>query len=287
MNNPQNQPSKQVYAESDLEQIPSIDLSHTENPQNLPDVLFEGMTSVSALLETIISGESDRIVRTVWFDKARLYKKQREFRFLEAKSKELGYELRLVSSDELSAMASGNTHGGVVAAASPRTYPPLKAEDLSGIGFWVLLDGMEDPYNFGYSVRSLYAAGADGLILSPRNWLSAAGTVARSSAGTSEKMKIRIADPVDAVSLFRLFGYRVYAAEIRDSVSLYKADLRKPLLFLIGGEKRGISREVLSQCDLNVRIEYGREFRGSLSAAATCAIIGFEVMRANFPKDLS
>lgn len=248
------------------------------------DALFEGMTSISALIETVSSGQSDRSIRSVYFDSSRLYKKNREFRFLEAKSKELGFQLSMVSSDELSEMASGNTHGGVLAVATTRTYPSLTAENLSPNGFWVMLDGIEDPYNFGYSIRALYAAGVDGLILPPRNWLSAAGTVARASAGTSEKMAVLVAGPAEAIPLFRSAGYSIYAAEIRDAISLYEADLKKPLLFVIGGEKRGISREVLSHCDQNVRIEYGREFRGSLSAAATCAVIGFEVMRFNFLK---
>ena len=33
-------------------------------------------------------------------------------------------------------------------------------------GFYVMIEGIEDPYNFGYALRSLYAAGADGVILS-------------------------------------------------------------------------------------------------------------------------
>ena len=45
--------------------------------------------------------------------------------------------------------------------------------------FVAMLDGVEDPYNFGQAVRALYAAGAHGLILRPRNWLTAAGVVAR------------------------------------------------------------------------------------------------------------
>lgn len=247
-------------------------------------VLFEGMTSISALIETISSGESDRSIHTVFFDDSRLYKKNREYQFLLAKSKEMGFTLSLISSDELSAMANGTTHGGVVAVATQRSYPPLSPTRLSNNGFWVLLDGIEDPYNFGYSLRALYAAGADGIVLPPRNWLSAAGTVARASAGTSEKMAICISPPTTAIQAFRSAGYTIYAAEIRNAVSLYEADLKKPLLFIIGGEKRGISSEVLAQCDQNIRIDYGREFRGSLSAAATCAVIGFEVMRFNTAK---
>ena len=245
------------------------------------EICFEGMTSVSALIESIRSGASDRIIKEVLFEDSRLYKKQREWRFLEAMSHELSFTLRTASADELDTYVSGTTHGGVIALVSERHYQTLSESDPTPDGFWILLDGIEDPYNFGYSVRSLYASGADGLILPPRNWLTAAGTVARSSAGTSEKMTIRVSDPTDAIRIFREKGYRIYAAEIRDSVSLYEADLKKPLLFVIGGEKRGISREILSLCDQNVRIEYGREFRGSLSAAATSAVIGFEILRVN------
>jgi 23S rRNA (guanosine2251-2'-O)-methyltransferase len=250
-------------------------------PLSSDEVLFEGMTSVSALIESTISKESDRTISEVMFDQSRLYKKQREFRFLEAKSKELGFSIRLTDSDSISALVSGSTHGGIVARATARTYPVLSPSDLSDKDFWVLLDGIEDPYNFGYSIRSLYAAGVTGLILPARNWLSAAGVVARASAGTSEKIKIRIADPAEAVSCMKSAGFTACAAEIRNSESLYEADLSLPLLFVIGGEKRGISREVLSLCDQNIRIPYGIEFRGSLSAAATCAVIGFEVMHHN------
>ncbi len=258
----------------------SKDVSLNEYPLD-DSVLFEGMTSISALIETVSSGVSDRRILAVYFDEAQLYKKNREYRFLEFKSKELGFTLSVISSEEITKMASGTTHGGVLARATARTYPPLNASDLSANGFWVMLDGIEDPYNFGYSLRALYASGASGLILSPRNWLSAAGTVARASAGTSEKMTVRVCDPITAIELFRSAGYTICAAEIRDSESLYETDLQKPLFFVIGGEKRGISKEVLSHCDRNVRIEYGREFRGSLSSAATCAVIGFEVMRYN------
>ena len=64
---------------------------------------------------------------------------------------------------------------------------------------------------------------------------------------------------------------------------LVVALLHLPLLLVIGGEKRGISRSVLSGTDLTVRIGYSREnrFRGSLSSAASAAVLGFEVMRQN------
>jgi 23S rRNA (guanosine2251-2'-O)-methyltransferase len=247
--------------------------------------LFEGMTAISAVLDPDIRPFNDRRVLTVFVDKTRMVKKARELSFLRRRAEEAGFTVQPVLPEELDRMTSGNTHGGIVALCSDRTLPDL-AENMAALrpdGFYVLLDGIEDPYNFGYTVRSLYAAGADGVILPPRNWMGVAGLVARSSAGTSEKMPLFICDPARTVELFHGAGYRVACAGIRDAVDLYEADLHLPLLLVIGGEKRGISRSVLSGTDLTVRIGYSQEnrFRGSLSSAASAAVLGFEVMRQN------
>ena len=144
-----------------------------------------------------------------------------------------------------------------------------------------MVDGIEDPYNFGYILRALYAAGADGVVLPPRNWMNASSVVARASAGTSELFDVYISDTEDCLSLFHNKGYHVVCAGIRDSISLYEADLKKPLLLVVGGEKRGISAKLLGQCDDIVRIDYAREFKGSLTAASATAIIAFEIARQN------
>jgi 23S rRNA (guanosine2251-2'-O)-methyltransferase len=60
--------------------------------------------------------------------------------------------------------------------------------------------------------------------------------------------------------------------------------MNRPLLLVVGGEKRGISRAVLDQADQVVRIDYGRDFRGSLSAASAATVLGFEVLRQNSSK---
>ena len=78
-----------------------------------------------------------------------------------------------------------------------------------------------------------------------------------------------------------LNGYTVASAGIRDSVSIYDVKIKKPLLLIIGGEKRGISSSVLERSDLILRIDYGREFRGSLSAASAASVMAFEIMRQN------
>ena len=245
-----------------------------------PD-LFEGMTAISALLDPAVAAFNDRRVTAVFVDKAKIEKKAREVAFLRHKARELGFTVQEVKAEDLDALCSGKTHGGIVAVCTDRTIPTLESagDTIRENGFYVLLEGIEDPYNFGYTLRSLYAAGADGVILPPRNWMGVAGLVARSSAGASEKLPLYIAEPASVIPFFHERGYRAACAEIRDSVDLWEADLSRPLLLVIGGEKRGISRAVLEEADLRVRIGYGADFRGSLSSAASAAVLAFEVLR--------
>ncbi|MBQ4097410.1 MAG: hypothetical protein IJC62_04540, partial [Clostridia bacterium] len=114
-----------------------------------------------------------------------------------------------------------------------------------------------------------------------RNWMSAAGVVCRSSAGASEILPMYVCDSVLAAETFKSIGYRVVCAGIRDSVSSFDANLKTPLLLVVGGEKRGISASLLRYADLVVRIDYGRDFPLSLSAASAATVLGYEIMRQN------
>ncbi len=244
-----------------------------------PSNIFEGMTSISALLGS--EPDNDRTVERVWIDESKKKSKAKEISFLLAKSKEKGFLVEFVPADRIEEVTVGSSHGGILAFCSDRNIPPLLRERISTDGFYVYLEGIEDPYNFGYTVRSLYAAGVDGVILPPRNWMSAAGVVARASAGASERIPMMTASSDEVVSVFREAGYSILCAGIRDSVSIFEETLPLPALLIIGGEKRGISRNLLEKADRIVRIDYGREFRGSLSAASAATVMAFEIMRKN------
>lgn len=200
---------------------------------------------------------------------------------LEQRARGAGITVERMPAEEINAVASGTTHGGVVALAGPRRFAPL---DELGAGefapFLALLDGIEDPFNFGYALRSLYAAGAHGAVLGPRNWMSASGTVGRSSAGASELLPLAVAAPLEAVERCSARGLAVVcAAAERGARSVYEIDLSGPLLLVIGGERRGISRSVLARAHAVVRIPYGRDFRQSLGTTSAAGVLAFEVLR--------
>ncbi len=244
-------------------------------------LIFEGMTSISAVINSPIC--NDRKIIKVLYDISKEKSKRKELDFLRYRSMEMNFEIEAVLADEIDKLTIGKSHGGIIAICSDRNIPSLREslDDIKSDGFYVMIEGIEDPYNFGYALRSLYAAGADGVILSKRNWMTAAGVVARASAGAGEMLPMFIDAEENSAEIFKSKRYKVICAGIRNSVSIYDADMKKPIFLIIGGEKRGISASLLSKADGIVRIDYASDFKGSLSAASSAAIIGFEVMHQN------
>lgn len=243
--------------------------------------LFEGMTSLRAVIHAMENGVSDRKILRVVADREKQKSRAKELVWLGYKAKEFGFEIVQETAEYIDSVTVGNSHGGIIFECTGRTIPSLESAGSIDGGFWVMIEGIEDPYNFGYALRSLYSCGVDGVILSPRNWMSAAGVVCRSSAGASEMLPLLVSESGNPADFFKERGYKVVCAGIRDSVSSFDADMKKPLLLIVGGEKRGISRTLLDAADMIVRIDYGREFGGSLSAASAASILGYEVMRQN------
>lgn len=245
--------------------------------------IYEGMTSISAIISKCIERSNCEKINKVVVDEDKIKSKSREISFLKHKSIELGFKLEYWSGAEIDKYTTGNTHGGIIAFCNPTSIPFLNTniDKINPKGVYVMLDGIEDPYNFGYSVRSIYAAGADGIILPRRNWMNVAGIVAKSSAGASELIDMFVAEPQDAIDIFKGMGYKIVCSGIRNSVSMYDADMKKPIFLIVGGEKRGISGLIEAQADMIARVEYGREFRGSLSAASAATIMVYEIFRQN------
>ena len=246
---------------------------------------FEGMTSIRAIIEGIDSGVNDRRISTILYDKDKTSKIAKTLGYLKAVSSKYDYTLEETTGDELDKITLGNSHGGIVALCEERTIPYLRAEDfvekISQNGFYAMIQGIEDPYNFGYALRSLYAVGCDGIILGERNWMSAAGVVCRSSAGASEMFHVYKCDEIEAAQLFKSHGYNVVCADERTDNVLGECALPCPILLIVGGEKRGISRGLLDLADTLVKIPYGREFKASLSAASATTMFAYEIMRQN------
>ena len=234
------------------------------------DQWLTGAVSVEAALRGGV-----RDVRAVYVDRARYDQAEARVERLAATQ---GVPLERAPGETLDGHAAGQAHGGIIALVGPRRLAQL--DELLGApqAVNVLLDGVEDPFNFGQAVRSLYAAGIDGLIVRPRNWLSAVATVSRASAGATEFMPTAAAETADALAAARARAIPI-AIAAEDGRPMVEVDLAGPLLLLIGGEKRGVARALRQNADAIVSIPYGRDVGYALGTAGAAAVLAFEILR--------
>jgi len=240
---------------------------------------LEGITSVSALIKALSGGTARRKIVRVLVDETKRRTEFRRVSFLKSAASRFGFPIEYVTKDEIATIAEGHTHGGIIAEVTPSVFPGLDTLIPSKKGFAMLLEGAEDPYSLGHSIRALYSCGATELIL-PMRFPDGADTVlSRASAGTSELLPIYFCDPCEAVRKYKEAGYTIAAADIRDAQDLCSAELTFPILLVIGGEKRGISSQVSTLTDMNIKIPYERDFMGSLPTETAVSVFAYEMMR--------
>lgn len=189
-----------------------------------------------------------------------------------------GAEYELISVEEFEKIMPNSNAGGIAAEVGERIFTP--SEEVLSIrnGYIAMLDGIEDPFNFAYALRSLYASGVDAVILPERNFFSASDTVIRSSAGASELIKAcTVPNLAMACEILKSRGYTITSTAKNDKAKdLYKLRLSRPLCVVYGGEKRGIGKEILNLSNFCIKIKYPRDCHYSLPACSAISIITFE-----------
>jgi len=254
-----------------------------EEARFAPGNIMEGMVSFRAVIEAMKNKKDtyQRRISRVYFDKSRVKNISGHLSYIKAMSYEFGFEMIAASHEEIEKMSIGSSHGGIIFECSDRSFPDITEVELKKDGFAVILDGIEDPYNFGFAIRALYASGVDLLVVPKRNWMSASGVVCRASAGASELLDVAVFEGDAFADHFHKSGYKIVCAELENSVSCHEADLKRPICLVIGGEKRGISAAIKAHCDQFIRIDYGRDFPAALSASGAACVLAFEVLRQN------
>ena len=224
-------------------------------------MIIEGAIAVKAAIQN-----HKREVKRVFINKE---KKTKDFNYIRKITKNSGIELLELSNEELGTHLQGKSHGGVGAETDNR----MNDEFVSGDIFY--LDGIEDPFNLGYAMRTLYAFGVKNVLLSKRDYSYMEAQLLKSSAGAYDMLRVKIADdPFTEIKSFKDQGYHLYGLyRGENSKDIFDVTFNDKALFMLGGEKRGISSELLELCNEYLYISYGSDFRNSLNACGALDVV--------------
>ncbi len=194
-----------------------------------------------------------------------------------------GIRVSLEPKDQLTRLARTDAHQGVLAVVRERQF--LGIEDLLAPGeegqhrFFLALDGIEDPHNLGALLRTADGAGVDGVILPERRSAPVSATVAKTSAGASEHVRIaRVTNLVRALEQMKQKHVWVLGLDERGTPDYTEYDFRSDCVLVLGREGAGLHDLVKKTCDHLLRIPMAGQV-SSLNVSVAGAVVMYEAMR--------
>lgn len=230
--------------------------------------IFEGNIAVKAAIQA----KRRKIFKIVVDEK----KDDKDTNYILRLAKKANITIEKKQRGEIDQLTTGKTHGGLIAYVGERTYQEIDVNK----NFYALIEGVEDPYNFAHILRTLYAAGCDGVLLGIRNWNTAADVLVKTSAGASEHMNMIVSENLEEILLnLKKHQFEIVAGNRKDAISLYEYDFNLKTVLCIGGEMRGLSKTIAKLSDTNLYIPYNIDFKNALTAISATSIIAFEYLR--------
>lgn len=169
----------------------------------------------------------------------------------------------------------GQNHQGYGAIAKDYEYKGLevlfKKEGKRRVV--LVLDGIEDPHNFGAILRSADAFGVTGVVIPKNRSVSITDTVAHISTGAIEYVPIVMVNNLQT-TLIKLKDEGFWIVGTDASADKLASDLPKDLdlAVVIGSEGFGMSKVCKKQCDYMMKIPMVGHVN-SLNASVSCGIV--------------
>jgi len=191
--------------------------------------------------------------------------------------------VRRVTADELDRLVAGarHRHQGVIADVDDATA--FSVEDLvigaKGAALILVLDGIEDPQNVGAILRTVDAAGADGVVRQSRHAARLDGAAAKASAGAVSHVKIaEVVNIARAIEDLKQAGVWTVGLAADAPRRYDEVDLTPPTAVVVGAEGSGLRRLVRERCDWLVSIPMLGHVE-SLNVSVATGIALFEAIR--------
>lgn len=159
--------------------------------------------------------------------------------------KKLNVPYQLVDNKELDRLSEYHNHQGCLASLKEFEFSKLeeiiKNDDSNHI--IVVLDGIQDPVNFGSIIRTSVAFSVDGIIIADKNQVSVTPTVRKIATGAEELVSIcKVPSLINAVKELKRNNYWIVSSAGEGETSYTDIDYKGKFVIVIGSEGDGVSK---------------------------------------------
>ena len=195
-----------------------------------------------------------------------------------------GVRVTTETRDQLTKYSRDERHQGIVAFLKERKL--LVLEDLLALvtpggrdRFFLALDGVEDPHNFGALLRSADGAGVDGVLVPERRSAPLSGVAAKTSAGASEHVRLaQVVNMTRALEQMKKQNIWIVGLDERGTPDYTEFDFRQNVCLVLGAEGAGLHALVTKTCDHLLRIPMAGSV-SSLNVSVAGAVVMYEALR--------
>ena len=190
-------------------------------------------------------------------------------------------ECLAVSHDVLAKISRKDNPQAVVASFN-ETWTELD-QIISGRGVWVALDRVRDPGNLGTIMRSIDAAGGDGVILIGDCTDGFSVEAVRASMGACFNIKLAECSEAEFLAGIPSWQGQLIGTSLAASVDYRQANWSSPLIIMMGNEQAGLTDALTAAAKQLIRMPMlGRS--DSLNLAVATGISLYEYVRHAHPE---
>ena len=183
------------------------------------------------------------------------------------------------SENDLWRMARVNADGAPDVLALVGREPSATFEEVLAKGglIW-LLDGAKYPVNIGFCIRTAEVSGADAVIIDGELNNSERSAAKRASMKAHRFLPVFWMAAVETITAAKAAGFLIVALEDIGTSAPWEVDLTGDVIIIVGGERSGISAEVLALANEIVRIPM-TGFVPSFNLQAPLSAVAIEAQR--------
>ncbi|HVP77693.1 MAG TPA: 23S rRNA (guanosine(2251)-2'-O)-methyltransferase RlmB [Thermodesulfobacteriota bacterium] len=191
------------------------------------------------------------------------------------------------AKESLDRMTKGGVHQNIVGLVKETPYADLgtilsRWKEQGTKALFLILDGIQDPQNFGSLIRTGLGCGVHGIIIPKDRSVGITSVVIKASAGATAHLPVaRVVNIAVAIDRLKKEGIWVFGASGEAKDLIYQLDLNIDLAIVIGAEGKGMRPLVKKKCDRLFSIPMKGPL-SSFNASVSGGMILYEAMRQRF-----
>lgn len=185
--------------------------------------------------------------------------------------------IKWVPKAKLDSLSNQAVHQGVVLTITPYEYLSLAQllDQTKENPFFLILDSLEDPHNFGSILRTADATGVDGVIIPKHRAVGITPIVVKTSTGAVEHVPIaRVTNLQQTISQLKEQGFWIFGTDMQ-GVNYREWNASGSVALIIGNEGKGMAPGLKKEVDQMLTIPMTGHVQ-SLNASVAASLLMYE-----------